>query len=385
MEPEALLRWDFSRFQKDQIQHLSIRIMWSVMMPTPDRISPVALENIKKVLNTAEAYGLKVNLSFWTQFGFTLGFPAWAGSDYYSLLTEPTKTLYLNYLAQIVNELKTFPAVDSWAILNEPHYSEPKQKSLFQTLMADCVQTIKKVDDSRPVVCRFALAFTPATGKYDSSIYSLFDAFTVTVYLNASNPKDRIYDSRWADYEKTVADCKTLGLPLWVIEFGSRKSDTQAVAAMFEGNLAKFHADGVARVYAWAWQTEDAASEAFNLYGSKGNPKPAYYALLQRETSTIDTVNSAEPVIFALSPQNKPVNLKEEITVSTSNADSPTDTIKEKGTDIVPESQPSSASVQLEPATPSNLTSAVDYKDLNVLWIGVVLLCIFQVLKKKHK
>jgi len=383
-EPEGLLKWDFSRFQKDKIQYLSIRIMWNVMMPTPETLSPVALENIKKVLNTAEVYGLKVNLSFWTQFGFTLGFPWWAGTDYYSLLTEPTKTFYLNYLAKTVNELKTFPAVDSWSILNEPHYSDPIQKNQFQTLMADCVQTIKTVDDSRPISCRFALSDTPATGKYDNSIYNLFDAFAITVYLNASNPKDRVYNSRWVDYEKTVADCKALGLPLWVIEFGSRKRDTQSVAAMFESNIAKFQSDGVNRVYAWAWQTGNAAAEAFNLYGGGGNPKPAYYALLQKEAST--NSNSDLQNNYAPLPQNTPVNVKKN-TITKANSSSSAET-NQKETDVNGSSatQPSNTLLQTQPVIhPTTVALALNNQEAGIVCIVVVVLCIVIQFRSKKR
>ncbi len=291
-EPASVLQTDFSRFRQDQIQYLSIRVMWSVMMPTFGNLSSVALENVKKVLNTAATYGLKVNLAFWTQFGSNLGFPSWAGTNYYSLLNETTKTYYLDYLSQTVNWLKGFSALDSYSILNEPYYSNSTQKIPFQNLMADCVQAIKTQDTSHPVTCRFALSYTPATGKYDQQIYSLFDAFTVTVYLNASNPADKIYNSKWSNYEKTVQDCKSLGLPLWIIEFGSNTTDLEAGKSMFQANLAKFTSNGIARAYVWAWQTRNASNEAFNVFDGP-NPKPAYYALTQVTANSAS--NSTNP------------------------------------------------------------------------------------------
>jgi hypothetical protein len=265
-DPANVLQTDFSRFGQDGIQQLSVRVMWSVMMPTMGNLSSVALENVKKVLTTAAAYGLKVNLAFWTQFGSNLGFPSWAGTDYYSLLNETTKTFYLNYLAQTVNQLKGFPALDSYSILNEPYHSNSTQKIPFQNLMTDCVEAIKTQDTTHPITCRFSLSYTPATGKYDQQIYSLFDAFTVTVYLNASNPADKIYNSKWSNYEKTVQDCKALSLPLWIIEFGTNTTDLEAGKAMFQANLAKFTSDGIARAYVWAWQTRNASNEAFNVF-----------------------------------------------------------------------------------------------------------------------
>jgi endo-1,4-beta-mannosidase len=281
-DSDAQLQTDFSRFANDGIKHISIRLMWSVLMPTSSGISTSALNNIKRVLNAADNNGIKVNLDFWTQFGYTLGFPtSWAGTDYYSLLTNPTQNYWLNYVSNIVNELKGYPALESWAILNEPYYdpnTHAEQKSQFQTLMANCVQAIKSVDNTHLVICRFALSYTPGSGKYDDSVYNLFDAFAVTIYIDPSNPSDTKGNGRWSYWENTVADCKARGIPLWVIEFGDDDASAEHNRLHYELSLAKFQADGAVRAYAWAWQTRSASSEPYNIYDGT-NPMPAYYEL----------------------------------------------------------------------------------------------------------
>jgi predicted deacylase len=253
--------------------------MWSVMEPTSSGLSSTALSNIKRVLTIADQYDIKVNLDFWTQFGYTLGFPtSWAGTDYYSLLSNPTKGYYLSYIKDVVNELKGYDAIESWSILNEPYYSSSSQKIPFQTLMSDCVQTIRSVDNTHDVVCRFTLSYTPGSGKYDSSVYDLFDAFAVTEYLDPSNPSDTRYNARWSYWDKTVADCKARNLPLWVIEFGDDNTSTEHVREHYQLSMEKFATDGVVKAYAWAWQTRSATNEAFNIY-SGSSPDPAYYEL----------------------------------------------------------------------------------------------------------
>jgi hypothetical protein len=278
-ESDATLKADFQRFANDGVKEVSIRVMWSVMMPSSSGLSSTALSNIKRVLTIADSYGIKVNLDFWTQFGYTLGFPtSWAGKDYYSLLSNPTKGYYLSYMKNVVNELKGYNAIKSWAILNEPYYSSSSQKAPFQTLMADCVQAIKSVDSTHDVVCRFTLSYTPGSGKYDSSVYDLFDAMAVTEYLDPSNPSDTRYNGRWSYWDKTVADCKARNLPLWVIEFGDDNTSTEHVRQHYELSLQKFASAGVVKAYAWAWQTRSASNEAFNIY-SGSSPDPAYYEL----------------------------------------------------------------------------------------------------------
>ena len=294
-ESDATLKTDFARFSSNGINHISVRIMWSVMMPTSSGLSTTALDNVKRVLNTANTYGIKVNLDFWTQFGYTLGFPtSWAGKDYYSLLSNPTKGYYLSYMHNVVTALKGYPAIESWSILNEPYYSSSSQKAPFQTLMTDSVQTIKSVDNTHPVICRFTLSYTPGSGKYDSSVYSLFDAFAVTIYLDPSNPSDTRYNGRWTYWDKTVADCKSRNLPLWVIEFGDDNSNTETVRQFYAQDLQKFQSAGVVKAYAWAWQTKSASNEAFNIY-SGTSPDPAYFELSKYPDSGTAPTPTASP------------------------------------------------------------------------------------------
>ncbi len=278
-EPDSTLNADFARFKSNGITHVSIRVMWSIMMPSSSGLSTTAMNNLQRVLNAAQANGVKVNLDFWTQFGYTLGFPtSWAGNDYYSLLSNPTKGYYLSYMKSVVSALKGYSVIESWSILNEPYYSSSTQKVPFQNLIAEGVNAIKSVDNTRPVIVRFTLSYTPGSGKYDASVYDLVDAMAVTIYLDPSNPTDTRYNGRWSYWDKTVADCKARNMPLWVIEFGDDNTNTEHVKQHYQLSLEKFAAAGVAKAYAWAWQTRSASNEAFNIY-TGSSPEPAYYEL----------------------------------------------------------------------------------------------------------
>ncbi|HSV49096.1 MAG TPA: glycoside hydrolase family 2 TIM barrel-domain containing protein [Candidatus Acidoferrales bacterium] len=295
-ETNSLIQSDFARFQQDGIRHLSVRVMWSTMMPTNASLSQTALNNIKRVLNWSQTYDMKVDLALWTQFGSSFGFPSWAGSNYFDLFSEPTKGYYLAYVQSVVNELKNYSAIETWDVLNEPYYNSTSQKSDAQALIADSVQAVKAVDPTRPVLVRFALWMTPANGKFDNSTYDAVDIFAITIYLNASNPNDRRYGSNWALYEKTLADCEALGKPFWVIEFGSTNTDPESVRLFYQVNLAKFMQDGVLRAYAWAWQTRNAGAEVFNIFNGS-TPKPAYWELAKTlaPTPTPTTEPTLEP------------------------------------------------------------------------------------------
>ncbi len=278
-ESDTTLNTDFTRFEQDGIKHLSIRMMWSVMEPTNGTLSTTALNNLKRVLNAADAHGIKVNLDFWCQFGYTLGFPtSWAGDDYYDLITEPTKTYYLDYLTMVVNELKSYPAVESWSILNEPYY-ETGQQTAFESLIHDCADEIKAADSTHDVICRFTLSYTPASGKYNLSVYDNFDIVAITIYLNPDNPNDTRYNGDWDYWVDTVSQCITLGKRLWVIEFGDNSTDQEHNRIHYQHSLSRYNTDGVERAYAWAWQTGSPSNESFNIYSS-GGVRPSYTELI---------------------------------------------------------------------------------------------------------
>ncbi len=277
-ESNATLQRDFARFSNDGVKHLSCRIMWSVMMPSSGQLSTTAVNNVRRVLDIANQYDIKINLDFWCQFGYTLGYPtSWAGSNYYSLLNSPYQGYWLSYVTQVVNTLKGYPALESWAILNEPYFESSGQKTAFQTLIHNCVTTIKQNDPNHIVICRFTLSYTPASGRYDESVYNDFDVIAITEYLDPSNPSDTRYNGRWSYWEGTVSYCQRTGKPLWVIEFGDDGTETHN-ALHYTNSLNLFVSDNVARAYAWAWQSGSAGNEAFNIFDGT-NPMDAYNVL----------------------------------------------------------------------------------------------------------
>jgi predicted deacylase len=294
VDPDTQLNTDFTRFANDGIKHLSIRMMWSVMMPTSTGLSTTALNNLKRVLTAAQANGLTVNLDFWTQFGYTLGLPTWVTpNNYWTIIRDPTTlNQYIQYIQAVVTQLKDYPAVESWTIFNEPWNEQTSDLPLFEDAFAKIVPAIKSIDTENLVTCRFALSHTPASGKYSDKVYDLFDVMSLTIYNNpadypeaASRIDPSASNAKWWMYDDTVADCASRGLPLWVIEFGAAAGHNNYVtltdaeqATHYQDILSIFNNDGVDRAYCWAWQTRSASSEPFNIYDGT-NPKPAYYEL----------------------------------------------------------------------------------------------------------
>lgn len=277
------LEQDFTRFANDGIKKISIRLMWSVLEPNYNpstcTLETSIINNYKRVLTIAQQHDIDVNIDFWTHFqDVHWDMPTYVNSIYDIIRDPETKQRWLRYVQAVVTELGDYPAVESWAILNEPFYDQSGDKQLFQQLFAEQTAVIRAADPDALVICRFPLSYTPGSGRFDDSVYDIFDAFAVTIYIDPSNPSDTKGNGRWSYWENTVADCQARGIPLWVIEFGDDNTSQEHNRLHYEQSLAKFQADGVVRAYAWAWQTRSATSEPYNIYDGT-NPMPAYYEL----------------------------------------------------------------------------------------------------------
>ena len=286
-ETDSQLNDDFSRFASDGIKHTSVRLMWSVLEPSYyddySHVSSTYLNNVKRVLQAAENNGIKVNIDFWTQHGSTLGLPSWVGS-YWDLEGDTVvRERYVRYIKAVVNAIKGYSAIESYTIMNEPWWGTASNgvyvdKPEYQEAFPILYNAIKSEDPSRLVTCRFTLSYTPGSGKFDASVYDVFDVFALTEYLDPDDPSDARYNGLWSYWDNTISDLTARGKRLWVIEFGcSSEWATQSeIATRYLHSLQKFNATGIVqRAYSWAWQTRSGSAELFNIYDGS-NPYPAY-------------------------------------------------------------------------------------------------------------
>jgi aryl-phospho-beta-D-glucosidase BglC (GH1 family) len=286
-ETNTQLNNDFSRYASDGIKHISVRLMWSVMEPTYyddySHLSSTSLNNVRRVLQAAEDNGLRVNVDFWTQHGYTLGLPSWVESYWDIEGISTVRDQYVRYMKAVVNSIKSYSAIESYTVLNEPWWGTASNgvyvdKAEYQAAFPILYDAIKSEDPSRLVTCRFTLSYTPGSGKFDTSVYDVFDVFALTEYLDPDDPSDTRYNGRWSYWDKTISDLTARDKYLWVIEFGASSDwDTQTdIATRYLHSLQKFNATGIVqKAYSWAWQTRSASAELFNIYDGS-NPYPSY-------------------------------------------------------------------------------------------------------------
>ena len=295
-ESTAVLERDFARWASDGISIVSVRIMSSVMAPSsPTTLSATALSNLRRVLDAANKYGVRVHLDFWTQFTYALGRASWIGGNYEYIFTT-AKESWKSYMRTVIAAVKGYPAVEVYSVCNEPFVLT---KAIVQPVLQEFYDTVKAADPARLCTCRFTLSYTPGSGKYDPLVYDIFDVFEITEYLDPRNPNDSRYNSVWSYWDKTISDLKARSKRLWVIEFGGStdwRSDAEN-AEVYRTSLEKFKATGIVdRAYAWTWCNTIGWTEKFNLWTSSG-VKPAYYMLVQPEPTTHILVVTSAPIL----------------------------------------------------------------------------------------
>jgi hypothetical protein len=289
-DTNSQLNNDFSRFARDGIKHISVRLMWSVLEPNYyddySHLSQTYMNNVKRVLQATEGNGIRVNIDFWTQHGSTLGLPLWVGS-YWDIEGDFTiRGQYVRYMKAVVNAIKSYSAIESYTVMNEPWWGTASNgvyvdKAEYQAAFPIFYDAIKSEDPSRLVTCRFGLSFTPGSGKFDASVYDMFDVFAVTEYLNPDDPNDTRYNARWTYWDRTISDLTERNECLWVIEFGCSIDwhSQSEITTWYLHSLEKFNATGIVqRAYAWCWQTRGTSTFAFNIYDGS-NPYPSYSQL----------------------------------------------------------------------------------------------------------
>lgn len=279
------------------IKYLSCRVYWALIEPSEGTYSTSQVNTYKALMQACQDRNISVNFTFWTQFQSGAEDPSWVkskpGYNYYFKATDPTtKTDWLDFVGDMVDEFKAYTCIGSWSYMNEPFYSTTTQKNGFVDL-CDQSYTLITGKDSRPVTCRFGNSYSPGSGRFPDSVYNYVDVMGLTVYsypwqyhLADSRTDDTVFNGKWWMYKDTVSDCADLGLPLWLIEFGADRNHAGLPSSFseedqrefYEDILKIFNDDGVARAYAWAWRTSNAASQLTNLWtGSR--VKDAYWEL----------------------------------------------------------------------------------------------------------
>jgi hypothetical protein len=308
---DAILNRDFSQFKQDGISTISISLHWYRLegntqgsyngtLPDGSVYGDIFLDNVKRVIETANQHGIKVLVTFHTLWGEDDS--PWCTPDYVidpvsgkniglAIVRSPEmRQAFIEMVTHTVTYLKGTPGIWAWAILNEPWYwgrtptehdfttsNGQTQKENFITLFQELSNIVKTID-GRPTTIRFCNthAYIGSDGTpriknifvddwgMDSRIFDSVDF----VGLNAYMPDYPQLEDTWKNMTiANVLNSSEKNKQVWITEFGYFKSSNQTDQAnAFEAMLQFYSTLPISGCLAWQWTdstVQDAISQSF--------------------------------------------------------------------------------------------------------------------------
>ena len=293
-ESDSILEEDFAFFKQNGISIISIRVMWISIESSPGNYRTEVINNYKRVLTMAEKYGLKVNIDFWSHFHSfsTYWRPSYVTSNRDIYLDNDIKQAWFKMVTYVVNQLKGYSAVNSWAVMNEPFYDYASDKAPMERFIIECADLIRNLDN-RPITCRFTVDYNPWNGLFDYYILDSLDIISITEYMYP-DWSSSYHGATWNTIKQALDWCNQHNKDFWIIEFGTSSGSDETKKQYFNGSIEMFQELGIKTVFAWAWQSRSPQNEAYNVAKGVADPSPAFLELSNIETSTSNTGTSTE-------------------------------------------------------------------------------------------
>jgi len=294
--PQTVLDRDFSRFKTHGINTIVIVLYWYRIESSQGVYNQQFINNVIRVANVANKYGLKVMISFTTLVGQG---DAWSNPSYVgvgmNLITNSSiATAYVAMVKWTVTQLKDLPNVWAYSVVNEPWYWPLDQwrKSNWINLIAELSDTVRSIA-KKPVTVRFVGALFERDWGWDSKLLGALDFISLNAYVNEAATAS-IY---WRDFtmyqsglsnlaQKAVAYRKQVV----ITEFGCSTSDDSLQASMYTSYTDIFKS--IPSLLGWLSWGYDSGYDPNNpsfteisgysiIVQSTGVIRPAYTTLVQ--------------------------------------------------------------------------------------------------------
>jgi endo-1,4-beta-mannosidase len=174
------VREEFALIRELGLHMARIFLLWDDFQPTPDRVEPARLADLRTVCDIAAETGLALNVTFFT--GHMSG-PNWAPrwllhgppapgarqlisggrvvqSGYRNPYTDPQALAAERLLLRtVVGELRDHPAIGLWNLGNEPDLlAMPPDAATGAAWVRNMVALIRECDPAHPVTCGLHIA-----------------------------------------------------------------------------------------------------------------------------------------------------------------------------------------------------------------------------------
>ena len=280
---DEILHRDFRLFQDSKISLICLNVHWSYLEPSMGNYRVSYLDDVIRVCNIANQYGISVVIDFHTLMGnnsYTI--PTWVSSRAFNTVmhNSTVRQAWLNMLSFSAGYLNSVPNIHSWHMMNEPYIgSWAVQCSVddFIQLWSDMKTAIRQ-HSILPVTVRLAANSVLRDFENDPRMYELFDYITLTWY-------ETYYPIR--DFENLVNMIKGYGKDVTVAEWGYKTNKDPQQYSKFVTYLNLFKGLEIKWTLAWIWRSDSASVDVPETIGkgwnicknANGDPRQSFYAI----------------------------------------------------------------------------------------------------------
>jgi hypothetical protein len=293
--PQTVLDRDFSRFKTDGINTIVVALYWYRIESSQGVYNQQFINNVIRVVNVANKYGLKVMFSFHTLIGQG---DAWSNPDYVgdgmNLITNSSiAAAYVAMVKWTVTQLKGLPNVWAYSVVNEPWYwpLDSWRKANWINLIVQLASTVRAID-IKPVTVRFVGALFERDWGWDPTLLSALDFISINAYIDegADNIYWNTFDELRSGLGNLTQKASALVKRVEITEFGYSTSDDALQANRYQSYTDIFKS--TPNLIGWLSWGDDSSYDAGNpswtaigwysiVIQSTGTPRPAYTVLAQ--------------------------------------------------------------------------------------------------------
>lgn len=300
---------DFSRFEKDGLKVILLSLYWFQLegnnrgdyngtYPNEIPYGSLFLENVKRCIQIANQYDLKIMVGFhtlWNEKGCEWCTPDYviddqgANTQMAIVKDENMKQAFLDMVNFTVTYLKN-EKIFAWSLLNEP-WGESYAASFVDLIEEE--STLVKSITNTPVTVKF---ISSAVKDYQNGTRTIFNHFTKMFNWN-----NRIFNAldfislncyikefcynEWAGItEENINGIIQLNKNAYISEFGFNSDDDAIQLSYYQKGLEFFKNQTTAGLAVWCWNNYDLSElgKGYNLLKDNlGNPRLAYGQLVQ--------------------------------------------------------------------------------------------------------
>ena len=305
--PTETLEADFAKFRNDGIRTIAIVMFWYNLELSKGVYDRQFINNVIRVCNVADMYGLEVMIDFHTLVNEE---DSWTNPAYVGvamrLMTDPEiANAYVAMLDWALSQLKDVKNIWAFSVLNEPWFwpLDEWRKTNWINLITELTNTARQITSKR-VTIRFVSALFERDWDWDSRLLAALDFISLNARVSPNRTND-VYWNNFDEYRSGLLEitkkAATLDKQVQITEFGYATYNNTLQADTYRNYIDIFDSTpNLIGWLSWCWERSyDPNDPASNFVAASifdpltETVRPAYF-YLAKSTETGVTATQDE-------------------------------------------------------------------------------------------